>query len=154
MRAALAGAREQLGDVGTAGALAPLPKGPYLLGVLVAAQQEHHRWGAGGGAGMRASAGASPKARPRHRAQSPPCRNARGRLSLLLARNVAAVAARAHALAGQLRRSEAGLRAQVEGYERDPSDGAVKGDNPVKVSRGGWWGPLWGQPASGDACWS
>jgi len=40
----------------------------------------------------------------------------RGKLALLLARNVAAITTAAQALAGQLRRSEAGLRAQVCEY--------------------------------------
>lgn len=37
----------------------------------------------------------------------------RGRVALLLARNVAAITANAQALAGQIKRAEAGLRAQV-----------------------------------------
>ncbi len=57
----------------------------------------------------------------------------RGRLALLMARNVSAVAASAQALAGQLRRAEAGLRSQVDQFDRDPSAGACKGANPTRV---------------------
>lgn len=53
----------------------------------------------------------------------------RGRLALLMVRNVSAVAAAAQALTGQLRRAEA----QVDQFDRDPSAGACKGANPTRV---------------------
>ncbi|KIZ03699.1 hypothetical protein MNEG_4262 [Monoraphidium neglectum] len=57
----------------------------------------------------------------------------RGRLALLMARNMSAIAAAAQQLAGQITRGEAALRAQVEEFDRDPSAGAMKGANPIKV---------------------
>jgi hypothetical protein len=58
----------------------------------------------------------------------------RGRLALLLARNVGAICASGAALAARVHRSEAGLREQLASYDRDPSAGASAGISPVKAS--------------------
>ncbi|GBF89614.1 hypothetical protein Rsub_02332 [Raphidocelis subcapitata] len=59
----------------------------------------------------------------------------RGRLALLLARNVGAICASAAALAARAKRSEAGLREQLASYDRDPSAGASAGVSPVKAKQ-------------------